>query len=69
VSKETAASNPLDAMNLGQLKTEVEAAMASVEALLAFAEKFSFLLPPAAKTGITELQSVLKLVSSFLAKV
>ena len=62
-------ANPLDSMNLGTLKTEVEGAIASVEALLSFAEKFSFLLPPAAKAGITELQAVLNLVNSFLAKV
>lgn len=62
-------SNPLDSMNLGQLKTDVESAITDVESLLAFVEKFSFLLPASAKTGITDLQTVLNLVQSFLNKV
>lgn len=62
-------SNPLDSVNVSHLKAEVETAVASVEALLAFANKFGFLLPPAAKAGITELQAVLNLVQSLLAKV
>ena len=60
-------TNPLDALNVGQLKTEVEAALASAQQLIAFAEKFSFLLPPTAKASLPELQTVLNVVQSLLS--
>lgn len=62
-------ASPLDSLNLGQLKAEVEVALNDVESLLAFVEKFSFLLPAQAKIGITDLQTVLNVVQSFLNKV